>query len=353
VILCGGGGTRFWPASRAARPKPFVPLIRGLTLFDETLSRIARLAPPERTRVVSAAPLARITRRALRPHPGVVLMLEPEARNTAAAIAWAAASVAAQDPDGVVGIFPADHHIPSAPAFARCVRGAAQVARGGDALVLIGIDPDRAETAYGYLQLGELSRPPAHRVKRFLEKPDSARARRFFNSGGYLWNAGMVLATAGRILEETRRHAPEVWQPLGSALEKIAAGGRVSAAALARAYRRTEKISFDYAVLERSRCVLAVPGGFRWSDLGSWNSLGEHLPELDGNRVGGTKPVATLDSRDNIIWNTTDRAVALLGVEDLIVVETEDALLVCSKDRAQEVRQIVDQLSGRRRGDLT
>jgi mannose-1-phosphate guanylyltransferase len=314
---------------------------------------MGRLATPERTRVVSAASLARVTRRALRPYPGVMLMLEPEARNTAAAIAWAAASVAAKDPDGVVGVFPADHHIPNATSFTRSVRGAARVAAAGDSLVLIGIDPDRPETAYGYLRLGELTRPPAHRVKRFLEKPDSARARRFLKQGGHLWNAGMVLATAARILEETRQHAPEVWEPLGSALEKIAAGGRVSAAALGRAYRRTAKISFDYAVLERSHCVLAVPGEFRWSDLGSWNSLGEHLAELDGNRVAGRKPVATLDARDNIVWNTTDRAVALLGVQDLIVVETDDALLVCAKDRAQEVRRIVDQLSGRRRGNLT
>jgi mannose-1-phosphate guanylyltransferase len=317
------------------------------------LDRIGKLAPAGRTRVVSAAPLARITRQALRRVPGAVLMLEPEARNTAAAIAWAAASVAAEDPEGVVGIFPADHHIPSPSAFVRCIRGAARVAAAGESLVLVGIEPDRPETAYGYIQLGELARAPAHRVKRFLEKPDPARARRFLKRGGYLWNAGMVLATAARILEETERHAPEVWKPLGKALEKLSAGGRVPATALARAYRRTERISFDYAVLERSRRVLAVRGSFRWSDLGSWNSLGDHLPALEGNRVGGTKPVSVWDARDNIVWNTTERAIALLGVQDLIVVETDDALLICAKDRAQEVRQIVEQLSGRRRGDLT
>lgn len=354
MILAGGAGTRFWPASRRARPKHFVPLVGGITPLEETLRRVRALAPRERTWIVTTRALAAATRRALRSHRGVRLLLEPEARNTAAAVLWAAARVAREDPEALIGVFPADHHIPSPRAFVRAVRGAARAAAGGEWLVVIGLQPDRPDTAYGYLQLGERVSGSAHRVRRFVEKPDRIRARRFLRSAHYLWNAGMLISRPDRVLAEARDLAPEVWSALGGPLERIREGRRVSAQAFTRAYRRTAPLSFDHAVLERSRRVLGVRGRFRWSDLGSWDALEPHLDRARGNAFAGARPAALVESSGNVIWNTTDKAVALLGVRDLVVVETPDALLVCAKDRAQEVRQVVGELALRRqRKNLT
>lgn len=303
--------------------------------------------------MVSARELAAPTRRALRTHRGVKLLLEPQPMNTAAAIAWAAARIAAVDENALLGVFPADHHIPSASAFVRSVQSAARAALRADALVLIGIEPRRPDTGYGYLRLGERAAGSARRVRQFLEKPGAARARRLLRDGDCLWNAGMVVATAARILAEVETHAPEVWGALGPQLDRIRAGRRVSARDLASAYRRVRRLSFDYAVLERSQRVLAVRGRFRWSDLGSWDALSEYLEDRQGNAVGGTPPVALVDSRANVIWNTTKAQVALLGVSNLIIVQTADALLICPKDRAQEVRAVVEEISRRGRSELT
>jgi len=351
LVLAGGAGTRFWPASRQSEPKPFVPLMGGQTLFAATLSRLRKLAPPSRTWVVSASELAKVTRSALRGHRGVQLLVEPEGRNTAAAIAWAAARIAAVDPDALVGVFPADHHIPNPDAFVRCAQAAARAARG-DKLVLIGIEPRWPDPAYGYIQLGARVRGAAYQVRRFIEKPSPARAQRYLRQGGVLWNAGMVIATAGRILEECRAHASEL-APLASVLDATAAGKRVTRVTLARAYRRVQPIAFDHAVLERSPNVLAVRGRFEWSDLGSWDALYDHVPRQGGNRVVGTPPVVSLDSEDNLVWNSTDQSLALVGIKGYVVVNTEDALLVCPKGRAQDVRRIVEELRRKRREDLT
>ncbi len=350
-MLAGGAGTRFWPASRRARPKPFVPLVGQRTLLGDTLARLRLLAPAKRTTVVSAEELASATRAALRAQPGTRLLLEPVARNTAAAIAWAAADALGRGVSGVMGVFPADHHIPDARAFARAVRIGASAAADGDRLVLLGIQPSRPDTAYGYLRLARGAKPVVP-VARFVEKPDLARARRFVADGSYLWNAGMVLARPERILAETRALSPEVWDALGPTLERIAGGKAVSRRALARAYRAVRPLSFDFAVLERSKRVFALRGRFAWSDLGSWDALGAHLPESAGNRIHSPVTPVLLDARRNVVWSSTDETIALLGVEDLLVIQTTDALLVCANHRAQDVRKVVDELARRERGDL-
>ena len=333
-------------------PKPFVPLLGRSTLFHETLERLRPLAPPSRTWVVSAAGLGGVTRAALRGRRGVQVLLEPEARDTAAAIAWAAARVAARDPEALLGVFPADHLISDTGAFARCVSSAARAAARRDLLVLIGIEPRRPDSAYGYIQFDASARGPARPVRRFIEKPRAARARVLLRRGDCLWNAGMVVARARVVLDELEQHSPEVWDALGPLLRRVAQGGRASRRDLERAYRRVSAIAFDRAVLERSPKVAVVRGRFAWSDLGSWDALGQHLPVHDGNRVRGAPPVLSLDSRDNIVWNTTDRAVALVGVEGYVVVNTEDALLVCPVDRAQDLRGVVEELRRRGRKEL-
>jgi mannose-1-phosphate guanylyltransferase len=187
---------------------------------------------------------------------------------------------------------------------------------------------------------------------RFVEKPARARARRYVASGEYLWNSGMLLARPERILAETRALAPEVWHSLGPTLSRIAAGRKVTRAAFARAWARARPLSFDYAVLERSRRVAAVRGRFAWSDLGSWDALGERLRLLDGNRVHCTPPPLLLEAKRNVVWSSADRQVVLLGVRDLLVIQTTDALLVCANDRAQDVRRIVDEFTRRHREEL-
>jgi mannose-1-phosphate guanylyltransferase len=358
VVLAGGAGTRFWPASRASLPKQFVPLIAGETLFDTTLARLSELAPPERIRVVSAEPLARVTRRALARWPGVKLMLEPAARNTAAAIAWAAAEVAAEDPDGVMGVFPSDPLIPDVAAHTRCIRSAAGAARSTDELVLVGIRPTRPDTAYGYLRVRAEDRGPARTVRRFVEKPTQQAARRMLRAGGYLWNAGMLVARCERVLAECETHAVELGEELIAALAERASGRRLPRARLARAYAATKPAPFDRAVLERSAHVRAVTGRFHWSDLGSWDAVASELPtsaEAGENRVKAPEgePPTIIDSSGNLVWNATGRPIALLGVEGLAVIQTGDALLVCSLDRAQDVRQVVEELNRRGRTELT
>jgi mannose-1-phosphate guanylyltransferase len=295
--------------------------------------------------------LAPLARRALRGGRRGRLLLEPAPRNTAPAVALAAARAAAAGA-ALVGVFPADHHVVDPAEFARTLARAACIAAAGDHVVLVGIPPTRADTAYGYLRVGARLPGGALRVLRFEEKPNLRRARRYVAGGRHFWNAGMLVATPGRLLAEVRAHAIGVWRALGPVLDEIAAGGRVSRARLDEAWRRTRAISFDHAVLEKSERVLAVPGRFGWSDLGSWDALAELLPRRLGNRVRGAPPVATLDATGNVIWNTTDKAVVLLGVSRLAVVQTEDALLVCALDRAQEVRRVADELL-RRRGELT
>jgi len=352
-VLAGGAGTRFWPASRRAVPKPFVPLVGERTLLADTLERLRQLAPAERTTVVASEALAAAARLALRAHVGTRLLLEPVARNTAAAIAWAAADALGRGSDGVIGVFPADHHIARPDAFAARVVQAARAAADGERLVLLGIEPTRPDTAYGYLRLGRAARARgAHPVERFVEKPTRAQARRFLAGGGYLWNSGMLLARPERILAETRALAPEVWDALGPTLSRIAAGRRVPRATLARAWARVRPLSFDYAVLERSRRVWAVRGRFAWSDLGSWDALGEHLPLLDGNRVHCIPAPLLLEAKRNVVWSSADSQVVLLGVRDLLVIQTTDALLVCANDRAQDVRKVVDEFTRRHREEL-
>ena len=352
-MLAGGAGTRFWPASRKARPKPFVPLVGARTLLADTLERLRRLAPAEHTTVVAADALAAASRAALRAYPGTRLLLEPVARDTAAAIAWAAADALGRGWDGVIGVFPADHHIARPGAFAKCVVQAAREAADGERLVLLGIEPTRADTGYGYLRLGRGARAARVRpVDRFVEKPSRARALRFLASGGYLWNSGMLLARPELVLAETRALAPEVWRAVGPTLSRIAAGRFVPRKTFARAWARARPLSFDYAVLERSRRVSAVRGSFGWSDLGSWDVLGERLKLRDGNRVHCMPAPLLLEAKRNVVWSSADRQVVLLGVRDLLVIQTTDALLVCANDRAQDVRKVVDELSRRHREEL-
>jgi len=351
VILAGGAGERFWPASRGKRPKPFLEVMDGHSLLDATLARAQRFAGPECTWVVCGEEHARAVRRATGLAPRRVLV-EPSRRNTAMAVGFAAQRVAAEDPEAVLAILPADHRIPDAAAFARAMRRAARAARGAGVLVTLGVEPTRPDTGYGYIQVGAPaggSYPGLRRARRFVEKPDVARARRYLRQGGYLWNAGIFLFSVSAILEEIERCAPE----LHRALAPLRRTGRVRRGdALREAYRRAPSLPLDVAVMERSRRVWTLPVDFRWSDVGTWLSLAEELGVEPGRTQILDGELLFDDQGGNLVWGDR-RAIALLGVEGLAVIDTQDVLLVTKLDRSPDVRAIVTRLKKQGRTDLT
>lgn len=353
VILAGGAGERFWPASRAALPKPFLRVLGGnRTLLDATAQRARRVAARGCVWVVCGAEHERPIRAALR-LPARRLLVEPERRNTAAAVAFAARRITAEDPDAVMLVLPADHHIPDVRAFAASVRSAAHAAHAARVLVTLGITPTRPETGYGYIEQGAAAgaaHPELYRVRRFVEKPDAARARRFLRKGGYYWNAGIFVWSAREILVEIERHMPE----LAAALAPLSGAKPPARGAIAAAYRRAPSAPIDTGVMERSRRVWTLPVAWRWSDVGTWESLAAELGvgPRQSRALAGSE-LAFDDRGGNLVWGQPDRPVALLGVEGLAVVDTGDALLVARLDRSNDVREIVKALKANRRSDVT
>jgi mannose-1-phosphate guanylyltransferase len=336
LLLAGGSGTRFWPMSRSNRPKQFLPLGGRDPLLVATWKRARRLTRADRVWVVAPAPLVNDIRSLLPDLAEDRLIVEPSPRDTAPAIALACATVAREDPDAVVGIFPTDHVIRDPKAFVAAVRQAVATAERG-ALVCLGIRPDHPATGFGYLKCA--SKPRGGRdvaVERFVEKPDLATARRFLKSGRYLWNGGMFVWKASRFLHEVESTAPETARAVSLFLD--GSWG---------AWTRTKKLSVDYAVMEKASGVRVVPLNAGWDDVGSWEAAARLREEA---RVEyGDKIV--LDSPGSVVFGE-DRLVVLLGVPGAVVVDTQDALLVVDRSRAQEVRKVVDELRRRRRKDL-
>ena len=351
MVLAGGAGTRFWPLSREARPKPLLRLGGGASLLEDTLARARRFASVERTWLVCGRDHARVMTRASG-LPRRQVLVEPRMRNTTAAVALAAERIAALDPDAVMAVLPADHRIPDARAFAAAIRTAARAAAGEGALVTLGVRPSRPETGYGYIRTGApagAEHAGLHRVARFVEKPDRARARRFQRSGRYLWNAGVFIWTARRILEEIESCAPEVHRALGP-LRRVRRI-RDWPGAVERAYRRVPSVPVDKAVLERSRQVWCLPVQFHWSDVGTWQSLAEELGVAGSvSRIMEGEAVLC-ESKGNLI-RAAGRPVVLLGVEGLAVIDSGDALLVASLESSPAVRDVVSLLRQKGRRDL-
>ncbi len=360
VILAGGAGERFWPASRRRHPKPFLEVVAGQSLLDATLERARGFAASDRIWIVCGYEHST----ELRKHSGLSpsrILVEPERRNTAMAIAWAAQRIASEDPDAVMAVLPADHHVPRAKSFAAAIRKSARAAARAQVLVTLGVQPTRPDVGYGYIKLG----PGAgrgfkglHQVDRFVEKPDLQTAKSYLAKGDYLWNAGVFVWQARVLLEEVESHAP----PLHRALAPLRAqpSGR-NRDAVARAYRRAPSLPIDIAILEQSERVWTLPVDFSWSDVGTWASLAEDLGvgksagrdpiTRSGNRVIAGE-VMLEDAHANLIWGR-DKLIALLGVEDLAVVDTEDVILVTKLDRSPDVKRFVAGLKASGRDELT
>lgn len=340
IVMAGGSGTRFWPLSRARRPKQLLPLAGGTeSLLAATVRRALRVGAPERVLVVTSEALAPAVRAELPMLPPENVLAEPIGRNTAPCVGWAATRVARIDPDAPCAVLPADHHIGDEDAYAQVLELALRASEHAS-IVTVGIRPTRAETGYGYVEMGEALEPGVHRARRFVEKPNRQRAEQFLAAGTFLWNSGMFFFRASAILDAIRTHLPG----LGAALERISSCDLEKEPSLvAELYPALPSISIDHGVMEKMQDVAVVPGSFGWSDLGSFATAWE----LAGGGSVVPPGTVTVDAGGCYVRAPEGKLVALVGVSDLVVIDTEDALLVVPRDRAQDVKKVVDALAAR------
>ncbi|MFT4704441.1 MAG: mannose-1-phosphate guanylyltransferase [Bradymonadia bacterium] len=347
VIMAGGVGARFWPMSRAHRPKQLLPLFSDKPMIAETVQRFLGWVPAENILVVTSASLVDAIAECVPELPRENLIAEPMGRNTAPCIALALAAIEARSGgadsvDEVVSVFPADHFIANQAAFEATVQAAADNAEPG-AIVTIGITPTSPATGYGYIQTGEQMASGGMAVKRFVEKPDRETALGYLQSGEYVWNAGMFVFRASAMRGELKRQLPAMEQaiaPLCAALKSN------DADALSSTFGALDRVSIDYGVMEGASDVRVVPATFGWSDVGHWDALPEvSEQDADGNVIQGD--VVALSCKNSVMLSTGGRVVAGVGLENMVVVDTEDAVLVAPRHRVQEVRGIVDALKPR------
>ncbi len=343
IILAGGKGERFWPMSTAARPKQILSLVGKEPLVAAATDRLRALMPPDRIFVITSADLVPAVRDVLPALPAGNIIGEPVGRDTAAAITLGAALVKARDPDASFCVLTADHVIGNARLFNSTFTDSFAMASSG-VLVTIGMKPSFASTGFGYIQAGEAlahsGKTEFFKVKSFVEKPDLNTAERYVKSGSFYWNSGMFIWSVKTYEAALAAHCPALLKMLRK-LES-AAGGSELAAAMQAVYPGLEKISIDYALMEKADNIVMAKGVFAWDDVGSWTALENHLEkDADDNTVLGE--VATIDSSGNVII-ADQGLIALCGVNNMVVVRTGDATLVCPKDRAQDVKRIVELL---------
>lgn len=367
IILAGGSGTRFWPRSRRARAKQVLQLDGEGTMIQSTLARLTEMTTPENVWVITNDLLAETIGEQLPSLLPERLLREPAARNTAPACALVAFLLEKSAPQTVLGVFPSDHVIGDPERFRMVLQAGIQVAASGPRMVVLGVPPTRPETGYGYIELGAASKPvqvgseciSLSRVRRFTEKPDQQRARAFVRSGNFVWNSGMFLWSAATLAGAIREHKPE----MAETLEEIAAawGTPRFEETFERLYPLCESVSIDYAVLEPRSAkgeahsgLYCLPGDFAWNDLGSWAALYEHMTEdresAKSNVLEAQHGVEITSSGCYVF--APRKAVALVGVKDLVVVETEDALLITTREGSQEVGRVVTELKSAGRTDL-
>ncbi len=343
VIMAGGSGTRLWPLSRKANPKQALRLIGDRTMFQHAVDRLAPDFTPDRILVVTSAPLADVLRPQTPELPFESFIIEPEGRDSAPAAALAAAHLLRRDPDAVMVILTADHHIADTAQFRLAVRVACDLARSGS-IVTLGIRPDHPATGFGYIELGQASTIEdglkVYHSGGFREKPDLATATVFLEDGRHVWNSGMFVWRADRLMAELAARLPD----LHRGMQRIIGAEPAELEPVTReVWSDVQRISIDYGIMEQAEGVMVIPVEFGWTDVGSWSALLDVLPLDDhGNALQGGALV--IDSNGCLV-RSEGRLVALLGVEDLVVVETPDAVLVCRRDRAQHLREIVNSLT--------
>lgn len=344
LIMAGGKGERFWPKSRAFLPKQLLNLTGNGTMIQETVWRVKELVKPENIYIVTAGVYFPQIKRQLPEIPEENIILEPEGRNTAPCIGLSSLFIEEKDRDGVMAVLASDHIIKDAEEFRRILLKGSRVAEETGGIVTLGVRPDRPETGYGYIKMGQAlpGDTEVRRVERFTEKPDLETATEFLASGRYLWNSGMFIWKVSTI----RRLIAELMPDLHRGLEMIKASLHTGnfAAVLKEEYGRFEKISIDYGIMERAPEVYVIPADIGWDDVGSWTSLERvNATDENGNILLGDN-ISVIDLEGCIFDTAGDRLVAAIGLQDIIYVETPDAVLICPKDRAQEVKKILEKL---------
>ncbi len=347
VIMAGGSGTRLWPRSRRTKPKQLLDIVSNKTMIQETVERLSPLVDGSHVIIVVGDIHFKEIDRQLAEVPSENIIIEPEGKNTAPCIGLAAIHIRARRKDAVMLVLPSDHLIGNASRFRKVARAAAEVARKGNHLVTIGIEPTFAETGYGYIQIGDkvdsVNGEDVYEVVAFKEKPTRAVAKKFLKAGNYMWNSGMFVWTANTILEEIRTHLPELYDGLMKIEAAIAEG--TERKAVEKVYASLQPESIDFGVMEKAKKVLLLKGDFGWNDIGSWAAMEQIWPkDADGNFLNAE--VLSIESSGNII-HSTKKLVAVIGLKDIVIIETEDAILVCAKDRAPDVRRVVDELKKR------
>lgn len=352
VIMAGGSGTRFWPLSRGAHPKQLVRIIGDDTMIQATVARLQPLIPPERVLVITTAALAEETRNQLPMLKPDHVIAEPVGRDTAACVALAALVVEKMSPGATMILLPADQVIKPADQFQKALAAGVEVARAGN-LVTYGITPRFPATGYGYIKLAQrlsdVQGVAVNKVLGFVEKPDEATAKKYLSDGGYRWNSGIFTWKTDVVLDGLETHC--TW--LTEALRPVAdAWGTADFnRVLNDVYQPLKRISIDYALMEKATNICVITGDFQWDDVGSWDSLYDHLPH-DANGVIAQGDVLTQGCRDSLIVNQTKQIVTAIGIDNLSVVVTPDAILVVPKGRSQQVKNVVDALKANGRGEL-
>jgi mannose-1-phosphate guanylyltransferase len=354
VIMAGGVGTRFWPRSRERLPKQFLEIVGSGSLLEKTLARIGPLADLQQTFVVTNAVQAEVVRSQAPMIPTENILVEPVGRNTAPCIGLAASWIRRLDPDALMVVSPADHLVQNEQEFLRILKLALRVAEEKDALVTIGIKPTHPETGYGYIQAMEEELDPnpyraegVYQVKTFAEKPNLETAERFLSSGDFLWNSGIFVWRAGTILKEIELHLPELHEELLTVQKSI--GSPNYKQVLELAYGVIRSISIDYGVMEKAGNAFVVRGDFGWSDVGSWDEVVRVTPrDGDGNSLKGK--VIVRNSTNNFI-DAGNKVVAAIGVNDLVIINTDDAVLICRKGESQDVKEVVDYIRRKQMND--
>ena len=361
VVLAGGSGTRFWPRSRKARAKQVLALEGPRTMIQSTIDRLAPLAAPSEVWVITNDLLAETIAGQIEALPAQQILREPAARNTAPAAGLAAFIVEKTAPQAIIGIFPSDHVIANEAAFIGVLKQGIAIAAAGENMVVIGIQPTRAETGYGYIETGATVQSGVTRVRRFTEKPDRATAEQFVAKGNFYWNSGMFLWSARTLANGIREHLPTTAKLLQQIAD--AYGTPEFSKVFADVYPQCENISIDYAVLEPRSAkgeeqsnMYCLPAEFGWNDLGSWAALYEHKSGANGNgpaAVNITEAADTLyiEASGNYVYSP-EKFVAIVGVDNLVVVDTGDALLITSRDRSQDVGKIVKELTAQKKTAL-
>lgn len=343
IIMAGGSGTRFWPASRRAKPKQFLRIGGGEPLLRATYDRIAPLAGPDRCLVVCGRSHAEPVQSMLPELPSGAILAEPMGRNTAPCIAWAVRTLLDGAPDAPVAILPADHYVPDAEALRAALRQAFQAS--ADRIVLFGIVPTAPETGYGYIEVEGRAQPGvAQSVLGFREKPDRDTAEQLLATGRYVWNSGMFIGRVQTLWDQIRVALPEV----AEGIERIHADPH----RLDAVYPELTSVSFDHGVLEKSQDLVVMPLQCAWSDVGSWPAVYELFRETERSNVTVQGEVEVVDAEGCLFDVASGRTLAVVGVRDLVVVDTSDAVLVADRQRAQEVKKVVERLRAKGREDL-